>query len=267
MIKEKNKFKLFAVSAIAAVVIVASQNVLAHTRLKTSTIDENNANHGSDYNDVVIAHGCKNETDGSATIDTIGSVTVFPDGKDSIITTKPAGSDSTVAATPYEGGLTDFVTNWVSPVTLIQNNSVFTERGYIKDSLGNKLGFWVGGGNGLTAGFRGLIPFTTTGVVINPESCAKSVTFVVSIADICEITDKSGFRDSTVLLWTPAVGSDFDGVGLDGYDSPATLKVNRTVTALPASCGEGLDVTVKPSAAQLNRDMKVVVDGVQVWPK
>lgn len=267
MIKEKNRFKLFAVSAVAVLVVTVSQTGFAHTRLKTSTIDENNANHGSDYNYVVIGHGCKNETDGGATIDTIGSVTVFPDGKDSIITTKSAGSDSTVAGTPHEGGLTDFVANWGSPVTLIQDSSIFAERGYIKDSLGNKLGFWVGGGNALTAGFRGLIPFTTAGVVINPESCAKSVTFVVSIADICEITDKGGFRDSTVMLWTPAVGSDFDGVGLNGYDSPATLKVNRTVASLPASCDEGLDVTVKPSAAQLNRDMKVVVDGVQVWPK
>ena len=53
----------------------------------------------------------------------------------------------------------------------------------------------------------------------------------------------------------------------DGAESePATLKVNRT-SALPAECGEGVDVVVTPSAAQLNRDMPVVIGGVQVWPK
>lgn len=263
---KKRKFKLFAVSMVAAVTVIAAQGTLAHTRLKTSAINENNASHGSDYNDVVIAHGCQNETDGASTIDTLGTVVVFPDGKDSIITTKPAGSDSSVAATPHEGTFIDFVTNWASPVTIIQSKDVFEKQGYIKDSLGNKLGFWAGGGK-LTAGYRGLVPFTTAGVVINPDSCAKSITFVVSIADICEITDASGFSNATVQLWTPAVGSNFDGEGLHGYDSPAVLKVNRTVTSLPASCGDGLDVTVKPSAAQLNRDMKVIIDGNQAWPK
>lgn len=251
---------------VAALAVIATQNTFAHTRLKTPTIDENAANHGSNYNDVVIGHGCQDAATGASTIDTLGTVVVFPDGKDSIITTKPAGSAATVAATPHQGALTDFVTNWASPVTIIQSKDVFEKQAYIKDSLGNKLGFWAGGGK-LTAGYRGLIPFTTAGVVINPDSCAKSVTFAVSIADICEITDSSGFSNATVQLWTPAVGSNFDGEGLHGYNSPATLKVTRTITALPASCGGGLDVTVTPSATQLNRDMKVVIDGEQVWPK
>lgn len=263
---KESGFKRFTVSMVAVLAVVVSQDIFAHTRLKTPTIDENSANHGSNYNDVVIGHGCQNETDGASTIDTVGTVVVFPDGKDSIITTKPAGSASTVEAAIHQGTLADFVTNWASPVTIVQSKDVFEMQKYIKDSLGNKLGFWAGGGK-LTAGYRGLIPLTTAGVVINPNSCAKSVTFIVSIADICEITDVGGFSNATVQLWTPAVGSNFDGQGLHGYDSPATLKVNRTIAPLPASCGAGLDVTIKPSAAQLNRDMKVIVDGNQVWPK
>ncbi|UJP06396.1 MAG: hypothetical protein LZF61_05360 [Nitrosomonas sp.] len=260
------QFEWLVILAVIAFAVIATQNAFAHTRLKVPAIDENNANHGSTYNDVVIAHGCQNETDGASTIDTIGTVVVFPDGKDSIITTKPAGGDSSVVATAHDGMLADFVTNWASPVTLIQSKDVFELQEYIKDSLGNKLGFWAGGGK-LKAGYRGLLPFTTAGVVINPDSCAKSVTFVVSIADVCEVTDKSGFSNATVQLWVPAVGSNFEIEGLHGYDSPATLKVNRTIAALPAACGDGLDIIVKPSAAQLNRDLKVVVDGDQVWPK
>jgi hypothetical protein len=230
---------------------VLAQSAFAHTRLKVPVIDENAAFHGSNYNDVVVAHGCQNESDGNSTIDTIGTVVVFPDGKDSIIT---------VDGAPHNGQLSDFVTNWASPVTIIQDRSVFTQQSYITDSLGNKLGFWAAGGNGL-------LPFATAGVVIESTSCAKSVTFVLGIADVCEVTDNNGFSNATVQLWTPAVGSNFDGSGLHGFDSPATLKINRTIAPLPESCGAGLEVVVKPSAQQLNRDMKVIVDGQQIWPK
>lgn len=241
---------------VAASLLVA-QGAFAHTRLKVPVIDENAAFHGSNYNDVVIAHGCQDSSDKS-TIDTIGTVVVFPDGKDSIIT---------VDGAPYNGQLSDFVTNWASPVTIIQDKSVFTQQAYIKDSLGNKLGFWAAGGNGLTAGYRGLLPFTTAGVVIEPTSCAKSVTFVLAIADVCEVTDINGFNNSSVQLWIPVVGSKFEEPSRHGYDSPATLKVNRTIAPLPESCGVGKDVIVKPSAQQMERDLKVIIDGQQIWPK
>lgn len=253
----KNK-KLITQGLLIAVSALLAHGAFAHTRLKVPVIDENAAFHGSNYNDVVVAHGCQNESDGNSTIDTIGTVAVFPDGKDSIIT---------VDGAPHTGQLGDFVTNWASPVTIIQDRSVFTQQSYITDSLGNKLGFWAAGGNGLKAGYRGLLPFATAGVVIEPTSCAKSITFVLGIADVCEVTDSNGFSNATVQLWTPAVGSNFDGTGLHGFDSPATLKVNRTIAPLPESCGAGVDVVVKPSAQQLNRDMKVIIDGQQIWPK
>ena len=253
------KFKDRALILMAAIGCIGTwQSAVAHTRLKTPVIQENSAMHGSNYNDVVIGHGCQNTTDGASTIDTIGTVVVFPDGKDSIITVNGAA---------HAGALSDFVTNWGNPVTIIQDSSIFSHQEYIKDSLGNKLGFWTGGGKVLKAGYRGVFPFTTAGVVIEPTSCAKSVTFVVAIADICEITGPSGFSNATVQLWTPAVGSIYDGEGLHGYDSPATLKVTRSIAPLPSSCGDGVDVIVKPSANQLNRDLRINSDGKQIWPQ
>ena len=256
---KSTKFRIRALILITAVGLVGtSQFAFAHTRLKTPVITENSANHGSDYNAVVIGHGCTNPATGAVDANTIGTVAVFPDGKDSIIT---------VDGAPHTGSLTDFVTNWGNPVTKVQDRSIFAYEGYIKDSLGNKLGFWTGGGSGLTGGFRAVVPFTTAGVIIEPASCAKSVTFVLGIADICQITDKAGFSDETVQMWTPAVGSDYDGVGLHGFDSPATLKVTRSIAPLPASCGAGVDVVVKPSATQLNRDLRINLDGNQIWPQ
>lgn len=243
---------------IAAGLMAVCQTASAHTRLKTPVVNENNANHGSDYNAVVIAHGCLDTTTNAPTVDTLGTVVVFPDGKDSVIT---------VNGQPYSGTLADYVTNWGSPVTKIQDRSIFPEEGYIKDSLGNKLGFWTGGGKGLTAGFRAVVPMTTAGVIIKPESCAKSVQFIVSIADICKITDAAGFNDQSVMFWTPAVGSIYQIDGAHSSDSPATLTVNRSITPLPASCGTGEEVVVKPSANQLNRDMRIIYQGQQIWPQ
>ncbi|MER0171394.1 MAG: hypothetical protein DU489_12460 [Nitrosomonas sp.] len=259
MFKTTGKFKYRTLMLMAALGLSATwQSALAHTRLKTPVVQENSAMHGSDYNAAVIGHGCTNPTTGAVDADVIGTVVVFPDGKDSIIT---------VDGVPHTGTLTDFVTNWGSPVTKIQDRSIFDYEAYIKDSLGNKLGFWTGGGNGLKGGFRAVVPLATAGVVLNEASCAKSVTFVLGIADICQITNAAGFNEETVNVWAPAVGSIYDGSpDRHGYDSPATLQVNRSITPLPASCGAGVEVVVKPSANQLNRDLRIIYNGSQVWP-
>lgn len=254
---KQNTIKKIALSVVTGSLLATSQLAFSHTRLQTPVVDENSAKHSSNYNNEVIGHGCKNATTGNADIDTYATVLVFPDGVDSSITEGEVATDKP---------LTDYVQNWGSPVKVIQSKDVFERQEVIKDSLGNKLGYWAGLG-GLKGGFTGLIPFRTSGVIIEPTSCAKSVKFIVAIADICEITTVSGFEDSKVMLWTPAVGSMFDGAEtLNGYDSPASFTVNRT-SDMPASCGDGVDVVVTPSAAQLDRDMTIEIGGTQVWPK
>ncbi len=237
--------------------IAMSTISLAHTRLQTPVIDENNARHGSNYNNEVIAHGCKTTDGKNRTV--LGTVVVFPDGTDSTITVDGETTDKP---------LSDFVTNWGSPVAKIQDKDVFVLEQEIETPLGNVVGFWSAGTPGLRPGLTGLIPFRTRGVIINPESCAKSVKFIVAIADVCEVTSVAGFSPDKVNLWTPAVGSNFDGdPSGHGYNSPASLTVNRSDSPLPAACGAGVDVVVTPSASQLNRDMPVKINGVQVWPK
>ncbi|MCK5354699.1 MAG: hypothetical protein KAJ63_06240 [Methyloprofundus sp.] len=257
---KKTTAKKLVLSAITGSVLVASQMAGAHTRLQTPSIDENSASHGSDYNNEVISHGCANPDSGLNDTNTVATVVVFPDGVDSSITVNGEASDKT---------LLDFVSNWGSPVQKIQSNDIFNIEDEIKDPLGNVLGYWAGStdGTGLQGGLTGVVPFRTSGVVIEPTSCAKSVKFIVAIADICKLTNVAGFNNSTAQLWTPAVGSMFDGIEGEskGYNSPASLTVNRT-SALPEACGEGVDVVVTPSAAQLNRDMTVEINGAQVWP-
>jgi len=227
-----------------------AQNVMGHTILELPQVTELKKS----ANNIVIGHGCN----GAAVI---GSSVVFPDGETSAIT---------VGGDPHSGTINDFIQNWGNLIQLLQNRSVFTEQDKKLDGNGNAIGFWSGGGRGMAANLNAHIPFTTSAVIIEPESCARSVRFAVAIADICTITSIADFSDDAVGLWTPAVGSKFDGAqGGHAYDSPAFFTVNRDFESnpLPESCGDGVDVFVKPSAAQIDRDMPVIFNGSQVWPQ
>ena len=255
------RFDKLALCALAA---AASQGVSAHTTLQIPAISEG----ARVFNATVIEHGCDDPATGTTSTPVFGESVVFPDGVDSAITTAPAGSPN--PGTPYAGGLGDFVQNWANANQKIQSRDVFTLEDVKYDALGNIVGFWGGNGNLPGVNYLGLIPFVTAPVLLQPASCAASATFVLGIADVCKITGIAGFNTETVNLWTPAVGSNYDGTPdtNDGYDSPATLKITRNLAAnpLPASCGAGVDVKVTPSAAQLNRDLPVWYNGKQVWP-
>ncbi|MEO1887945.1 MAG: hypothetical protein ABGX72_11375 [Methyloprofundus sp.] len=252
---ENISIKKIILFSLTSAVLVASQSNFAHTRFKTPVIDENGSRHGSDYNAEVIGHTCK--TDDGVALDLLGTVVVFPDGVDSTLTVDGVASDKKVI---------DFVTNWGSPVQSISNKDVFGYQDEINTPLGNTVGYWMGGSPGLQNNLAAVLPFRTSGVVIDETSCAKSVTFRTNIADICVITKASEFSTNALNIWSVAVeGSKFQIPGSKGDDSPATLKVNRT-SPMPEDCGEGVDVIVTPTAAQINRDMPIIINGEQVWP-
>jgi len=237
-----------SISSVLAIAILAStaQTASAHTRLETATVNENTRI----TNNVIIGHGCGENN-------VIGTSVVFPDGADSTIT---------VDGNPHAGALTDFVQNWGNLMQQNYSRALFSFQDEKTDSKGNVVGFWAGGGNSLPHHLNGYVPFRAGAVVIEPTSCAKSVKFYISIADICEITDTAGFNDNTVNLWTHnALGTAYDRKSTTD-DGPAPFTITRT-SALPASCGAGVTVEVKPSAAQINRDMPIKIDGSQVWPK
>ncbi len=235
---------------IAIGLIIAASQVSAHTRLSSPQITEG----VRVENNVVVSHGCEGK-------DVIATTTVFPDGIDSTVL---------VDGTAYNGPISDFI-NWGNLNQKILSRAVFTKEAEKYDESGsNVVGFWVRDGEPMPATYTAFFPFRTSAVVFDSSSCAKSVKIVVAIADICKNTNIGGFTDLTANLWTPAVGSNFDGPGLHGYNSPATLTVNRDLANNPldASCGEGSAVELIPSAAQLNRDMPIKnKNGSIWWPK
>lgn len=78
-------------------------------------------------------------------------------------------------------------------------------------------------------------------------------------------------EEGAVNFWVPAVGSKFDGApGAHAYNFPVFFTVNRDLETnpLPESCGgAGQQVTVRPSAAQMDRDMPIIFNDTQVWPQ
>lgn len=247
---KKNKIKMLTLSLVAAVLLAMGQSLQAHTRLNIPALAEGTRiiNHS------VISHSC------NAQARTIGTSIVFPDGVDSIIL---------VGDQPHNGPLTDFLTNYGNGHQLLMDRSVFDFSDEKFDSNGNVVGFWAGGGPGMPNHLNSAVPFRHTAASIEPSSCAKNVKISVSIVDICEITGVNDFGEGIVELWTHNnLGTPFDRVS-ESDNGPAFYMITRNLTTnpLPASCGEGVDIEVRPSAAQLNRDMPIKFNGEQIWPQ
>lgn len=244
MNKRKLELSLFSLTMM---LLGAGQEVSAHSRFEIGTVSEG----VRVTNNVVIGHIC-------GTNPVIGTSVVFPDGVDSTLL---------VDGQPQGNPLTDFVSNWSDSVRPLLSRAAFDRVQPKRDAAKKVVGFWAAGGPGLQESMVAYVPFRLSAVNIVQSSCAKSVTFEVSIIDICQITAPSGFQTAGVVgLWTPNdLGTVYDASVAGG---PAPLKITRNLTTnpLPESCGEGLDITVKTSAAQMNRDMPIVYDGRQIWP-
>ena len=247
-----NKMKLLARTLTGIMLMGLGQSVLAHTRLDVPTQTEGTRT----INNIVIGHSC------SDTVRVIGTSVVFPNGLDSAIL---------VDGQPHGGPLTDFLTNYGNNFQLLWNRGAFDAMAEKKESNGSVVGFWVGGGPGMPSDLNVATPVRLTAAGIEPTSCATSVKISVSIANICEITGVGDFnsRDGVVDLWTHNnLGTPYDRVSTTD-DGPASFTITRDLVTnpLPSSCGgTGVTVEVKPSAAQINRDMPVVIDGQQIWP-
>ncbi len=230
---------------------IASQHALSHTVIQPPEVVEG----VQSENNLVITHGC-----GETSV--IGTSVVFPDGIDSTIT---------INGNPSTEPLDSILQNWGGVIRFYQDRSLFSEQDSKRDSLGNAVGFWSGGGRSLSSHLFGRIPFQTAAVLFQADSCATSVRFSAAVADICKITPLDQVNEeATVNFWTPAVGSNYDGSpGGHAYDFPVffTVKRNLETNPLPETCGTGVQISVKPSAAQINRDMPIIYNGTQVWPQ
>ncbi|PKM11785.1 MAG: hypothetical protein CVV13_07800 [Gammaproteobacteria bacterium HGW-Gammaproteobacteria-3] len=264
--KITNTLSLAAYSGIALGLLAVNPQAAAHTRLEHPVVKEGVR---TDTN-VVIPHGCDGQP-------VIGNVFFFPNQTDSRVQTS---TDSFATFTDSPLTALDFLQSRVL-ITPIKSREVFDLEERIADTEGNGLGFWAAIGEIPASGWVGKLPVRIGAANIATDSCAKSVTIVPAIANVCALSKASAPNFNAensgglVDLWTaPDNGTPFDA---PAWNFPASYKIERDLenNPFPASCdldgdgidaGETFDVRIFPSAAQTLKDMPVFFDGVQVWP-
>ncbi len=254
----KNAILLTMVGAVWAI------QGLAHTRLSPATAEENQARHATYTTFANITHGCGENP-------VIGHILFMPDQTDSIVETSSDGGQTWVA---YNGPVSDFI-DAGGFIRVIKNRDTFDTQQLISDSLGNPIGYWAAGGELPPRNWVASMPFRIQAVVFKAEGCAKSITFMPAIADVCQVTSPADFNYDTVDFWVKAVpGVDpasvdakYFGDCTHSCDSPATFKVTRGESnPLLASCGQGVDVRIYPSMRQLEENFKAYWNNQQIWP-
>jgi hypothetical protein len=144
----------------------------------------------------------------------------------------------------------------------VQGSSIFMSQQVKRDALGNVIGFSANDGS-LAVDLLGRVPFQFAAPGFVAASCARRLLIRVAIADICSLSPGDTVRAGKVNLWIPQNASQYAAMGaaggVDGVGSPATLIVNRDTTAnpLPPACGAGIDVTVTPSAADVDANLAI----------
>ncbi len=202
-----------------------------------------------------IPQGC--EIPWGDALPVIAESVVFPSASPTV-----TGSDGSVL-----GDLSTVITQGsiVGLFAPIQDRSTFQAQQVKTDTLGNTVGF-NGTDGGLDLDTPGRLPFQFTAPTFVPTSCAKRLLVKLAVADICAPASEraaGSVQAGKVNLWIPDNGSQFatvgKQVGVEGIGTPATLIVNRNLATNPlgAACGAGIDVTVTPSAADVDANLPI----------
>jgi hypothetical protein len=239
---------------VCAAWVAAGPIASAHTTVRSQATEST-----TEDNALRIGHGC--ETAAGDRIPVIAQSVVFPSDFPEV-TTSDGSAVSGLPAVIEQGTIAGLA-------RAIQDRNIFQAQHPKSDALGNSIGFSATSGS-LNVDFPGRVPFQFTAPRFVTNSCAKRLLIRVAIADVCVLG--AGLSDSVqpgkVNMWIPDNGSQYAvlgaSLGIDGIGGPATLTVNRNLTAnpLPAACGAGIDVTVTPSAADVNGNLPIP----GVWP-
>ncbi|MGR8951855.1 MAG: hypothetical protein ACU83V_05525 [Gammaproteobacteria bacterium] len=263
-----------ALFTLAAGALAASQGVSAHTSFTTGSTVEGS---GAVYTSAVIGGGCPEVLDddghavGSKNRPVIASSMVFPDGIDSLIYVIHDGEKFTRGVTTplANAKVADYI-SW-SGIRHIMSGDAFKKTAPKRDRNGkNVVASYSWKGKIPGNDYNVLVPLRVNNATLVHDkqgACVKQVTFRPAIAHICKITDQSKMNDGTVRRWTPAVpNSQFSANSSShDYDGATTFVVKRDLDKYPldAACGNGDEVIIEPSAAQINNDLPIP----RVWPK
>lgn len=248
---QTNARRRIAVLCMGLGLVASATGAFAHTTVQAQATEGQSAD-----NALRIGHGCES-ADGLVR-GVIAQSVVFPTQAPEL-TTSDGSPIAALSEAIVQGSL-------AGRATPIQDRDIFLSQKVKRDGADNIIGF-SGTSGVLSPDLRGRVPFQFAPPSFVTASCVKRLLIKVAIADICmrvhpRVTARN-IGAGKVNLWIPANGSVYATLGaqagVDGVGEAATLTVNRNLAAnpLPPACGAGIDLTVTPSAADLNANLPI----------
>ena len=239
---------------LGAIALVSSQSLFAHTTLQVSSVEEGGSKYTSNYNNLVIGHGCKNGIAGKPNSPIVANTYIWPEFKTATVW----ANGKLTAKIP-----TDLMNQ--PKITTMPGTNVFAKNGinWGDDTTFTALvGAYAWQGNLPGSGAKGFVPLVVGETHIVPASCAKSVTIEVDVLDVCNITTFANASTKTVDVWISDVGSKWDAnTALADIGAAAKYTVNRVLKSnpLPKNCSpaKGTDYVIKATAAQIDAQLKI----------
>jgi len=229
-----------------ALAVAAAPAAFSHTTVRSQAVEGVTAD-----NALRIDQGCS--LPGGAAMPVIAQSVVFPTLAP--LATAPDGSPIALDTVIVQG-------TFAGTVRAVADASVFMSREPKTDALGNAIGFGAFDGS-LSVELQGRVPFQFAAPKFTASTCASRLLVKVAVADVCSVSPADTAVAGKVNLWIPDNGSQYaaagKSAGVEGVGSPATLIVNRDLAAnpLPPACGAGVDVTVTPSAADIDANLAI----------
>lgn len=230
---------------ILSLTVLISNAAFAHDEFKSQAL-EGTAND----NAITIAHTCEVQSK-----PIVAQSVVFP-GDNPALSASDGSTFNDLSEVIDQGGIAGLV-------DLIQDKNIFQVQKEKIDALGNVTGFYGKGGL-LANELQGRVPFAFTAPNFVSTSCVKKLNIEVAIADIC-VLSKPTIQAAKVNLWIPDNGSQYAikgaAAGVDGVGEPIVLQANRDLNTNPfdpaSNCGAGIDVTVTPSAIDVDTNLGI----------
>jgi hypothetical protein len=233
-----------------ALFAVGSTTALAHTTIlnqMTEGVSTDNATR--------IAHGCFGPSGVPRMV--VASTVLFP-----TVNPQVTSSDGSAIANLGDVITVPTLAGLVQPIL---DRGLFQKWQMKVDSLGNRIGFSATKGTLEAPNWAGRMGFAFSAPKFQPDSCAKSLTIRLAIVDICVGASVGDYGPGDVNWWIPD-GSKYADASRAANNHEAldvgftpTLVINRNLTTnpLPAVCGDGINVTVTPSGADVDANLSI----------
>ena len=237
--------KKFAAYSVAAALIAASQGAFAHTGVK-DTVDVTSLSGKASYNAFTITHGCA-AGEGAEPIPVIGQSAVFPHG-DSAVWVKLGATPTPITAQEVIGAPSINLA-----VAGLQDSSVFAVQNEEADELGVVHAInWKKGK--LDPTLYGLTTFRVSVPKI-VDKCVSRLRIRMAVANWCKKSNEADDAENNRADWWFTAET-----GTTKFTDPEIIQPSywTTLTANnlefdAASCGEGYEVAVMPSGADIDK--------------